>query len=176
MRVVVNALPISNFSGRNVVRGHLANARRALDDDHEFIVLHHRGNRTLREDFRSGFECIDVGDLGAGWGGRLTWELTCLPGLLEKLNADLLVTTSGALTPRVSVPQWVLAQNPWCFFPRFHRSLRDRVKAMMQRRGYRRAQRCADAMLYLSDYLKSMYVHNAGCEHKASSHDLCRCR
>jgi glycosyltransferase involved in cell wall biosynthesis len=52
--------------------------------------------------------------------------------------------------------------NPWCFWPEFHRTAAERVKAAMQRHGYRRAQHNAAAVFCLSDYLASEYRRNAG--------------
>lgn len=161
MRVAINALPINNFSGRNVVVGHVSQWQRACGDRHRFVVIHHRGNRHLREALGDAFDWFEVEGLGVDWRSRLAWEVARLPGILRRLRAELLLSTSGALSPRVPVPQWVLAQNPWCFFPRFHRDSLDKLKAALQRRGYRRAQREADAMFYLSDFLRSLYESDA---------------
>jgi glycosyltransferase involved in cell wall biosynthesis len=74
----------------------------------------------------------------------------------------VLLSTSGALVPGVALPQLVLAQNPWCFFPQFHRSPAERLKARLQRLGYRRAQRGAEAIFFLSEYLGRAYREDAG--------------
>ena len=162
MRLVVNALPITGFSGRHVLRGHLGELGRACGREHEIVVLHHAENRYLRGDLGEGFRWVEVPGLGKGWASRTWWELTQLPGVLRELGADVLLSTSGALIPRVPIPQWVLAQNPWCFFPQFHLTTADRLKARLQRLGYRRAQRHATAMFYLSDYLAGEYRNDAG--------------
>src|SRR5690606_20921858 len=106
-------------------------------------------------------ECAGTGT-GAGWARRLWWQRFALQRRLDALGADLLVSTSGALVPGIATPQLVLAQNPWCFFPQFHARAVDRLKARLQRHGYRKAQRGAAAMFYLSDYMARIYADNAG--------------
>ncbi|MFT3807437.1 glycosyltransferase [Arenimonas sp.] len=161
MRVAVDALPINNFSGRRVLLGHLRNLAAAGRGRHSFHVLHHAGNRDLRRDLGENVEWLECAS-GAQWTRRLIWQRLAMRGLLRRIGADILLSTSGALTPGADIPQVVLAQNPWCFFPAFHRSANDKLKASLQRFGYRRAQRRAEAVFYLSDYLASAYRENAG--------------
>lgn len=162
MRVVVDALPINNFSGRRVLLGHLRNLAAAGNGRHSFHVLHHAGNRDLQRDLGDNVHWIECAS-GAQWARRLVWQRMAMRGLLRRIGADMLLSTSGALVPGGGVvPQIVLAQNPWCFFPAFHRGFADRLKARMQRFGYRKAQRKAEAVFYLSDYLASAYRENAG--------------
>jgi glycosyltransferase involved in cell wall biosynthesis len=73
----------------------------------------------------------------------------------------------------VGIPQVVLAMNPWCFWPEFHRSASERLKAAMQRHGYRRAQRSAAAVFCLSDYLAFEYRKNAGTAPRAGETLYC---
>jgi len=161
MRVAVNALPINNFSGRRVLLGHLRNLAAASNRRHSFHVLHHAGNRDLRCDLGPNVEWIECAGVGSRWLGRLVWEATRMRRQLRLLGADRLISTSGALVPFAGVPQWVWAQNPWCFFPAFHFGIGDRIKARLQRIGYAAAQRHAQAMFYLSDYMARCYAENA---------------
>jgi len=167
MRIAVDALPINNFSGRVVLLGHLRNLASASRGRHSFHVFHHAGNRDLCRDLGDNVEWIEC-PVGSRWTRRLVWQLLRMNGRLRRLRADLLISTSGALVPGVVIPQLVLAQNPWCFFPDFHRSFFDRCKAWLQRFGYRRAQRRAEAIFYLSRYLASAYHDNAGTEPRRS--------
>jgi glycosyltransferase involved in cell wall biosynthesis len=161
MRIAVDALPINNFSGRRVLLGHLRNAAAASVGRHSFHVFHHAGNRDLERDLGPNVEWIEC-PVGASWPRRLVWQALAMRRRLREIGADLLLSTSGAVVPFAGVPQIVLAQNPWCFVPQFHRSLADRVKALLQRAGYRRAQRTAEAVFYLSDYVGAAYRANAG--------------
>lgn len=161
MHVAIDALPINNFSGRNVLSGHLRNLARASAGRHRFSVFHHAGNRDLRRDLGAHVEWIECTGLGASWPQRLLWQATRMNRRLQEIGADLLLSTSGAMVPGVNIPQAVLVQNPWCFFPQFHQTFRDRVKARLQRAGYRRAQRGAAGMFYLSDYMARIYADNA---------------
>ncbi len=167
MRIAVDALPINNFSGRVVLLGHLRNLAVASRGRHSFHVFHHAGNRDLCRDLGDNVEWVEC-PVGSRWTRRLAWQLLRMNGRLRRLRADLLISTSGALVPGVGIPQLVLAQNPWCFFPDFHRSFFDRCKAWLQRYGYRRAQRQARAIFYLSCYLSSAYRDNAGTEPQRS--------
>lgn len=161
MRVAVDALAVSNFSGRVVLLGHLRNLAREGRGRHSFHVLHHAGNRDLRCDLGDNVEWIECGS-SPKWTRRLAWQALRLGPTLERLRADVLLSTSGALSPGSRVPQLVLAQNPWCFFPEFHRTMGDRTKAALQRIGYRRAQARAEAIFYLSEHLATAYGRNAG--------------
>jgi glycosyltransferase involved in cell wall biosynthesis len=162
MRVAVDALAVSNFSGRHVLLGHLRAAAAATRGRHSFHVLHHAGNRDLRRDLGDNVEWVECAGAGPHWTRRVAWEATKLGGWLRDVRADVLLSTSGALVPGVSLPQWVLAQNPWCFFPQFHRTAGERLKARLQRLGYRRAQRGADTIFFLSEYLGRAYAEDAG--------------
>jgi len=162
MRVAVDALAVSNFSGRHVLLGHLRAAAAATRGRHSFHVLHHAGNRDLRRDLGENVDWVECAGAGPHWMQRLAWEATNLGGWLREVKADVLLSTSGALVPGVSLPQLVLAQNPWCFFPQFHRTAGERLKARLQRLGYRRAQRGAEAIFFLSEYLGRAYGEEAG--------------
>jgi glycosyltransferase involved in cell wall biosynthesis len=162
MRVAVDALAVSNFSGRHVLLGHLRAAAAATRGRHSFHVLHHAGNRDLRRDLGENVNWVECAGAGPHWTRRLAWEAMNLAGWLREVKADVLLSTSGALVPGVSLPQLVLAQNPWCFFPQFHRTAGERLKARLQRLGYRRAQRRAEAIFFLSEYLGRAYSEEAG--------------
>jgi glycosyltransferase involved in cell wall biosynthesis len=162
MRVAVDALAVSNFSGRHVLLGHLRAAAAATRGRHSFHVLHHAGNRDLRRDLGDNVEWLECAGAGPHWTRRVAWEATRLGGWLRDVRADILLSTSGALVPGVSLPQLVLAQNPWCYFPQFHRTASERLKARLQRMGYRRAQRGAEAIFFLSEYLGRAYREDAG--------------
>jgi len=161
MRIAVDALPINNFSGRHVLLGHLRNLAIAGRGRHSFHVFHHAGNKDLRRDLGDNVEWIEC-PVDNRWTRRLAWQFLRMNGQLRRIQADLLISTSGAMVPGVDTPQLVLAQNPWCFFSEFHTSLADRCKAWLQRIGYRRAQRKAEAIFFLSGYLQSAYGDNAG--------------
>jgi len=172
MRVAINALPITNFSGRRVLLGHLRNLARHQPERDQFVVLHHAGNRDIRCDLGANVEWVECAQADRKWFGRLLWESTRMHRELRRLRVDALISTSGAMVLFAGVPQWVWAQNPWCFFPQFHFGLRDRLKAAMQRRGYRSAQKNAAAVFYLSDFMARSYARNAHCEprHGATSY------
>ncbi|MGQ0799767.1 MAG: glycosyltransferase [Pseudomarimonas sp.] len=164
LRFAINALPITNFSGRRVLLGHLRNLAQHQPGRDQFVVLHHAGNRDIRCDLGANVEWVECEKVGTHWFGRLLWESAHMRRELRRLRVDALISTSGALVPRAGVPQWVWAQNPWCFFPQFHFGLRDRLKAAMQRKGYRSAQQGAAAVFYLSDFMARSYASNAGCK------------
>lgn len=161
MRVAVDALSITNFSGARVLLGHLGNLAAAGRGRHSFHVFHHSGNRNLRREFGDNVEWIECAGAGTRWPRRLAWQALALGPALRRVGAQLLLSSSGSLLPGVRIPQMVLAMNPWCFWPEFHRNPADRAKAALQRHGYRRAQRGAAAVFCLSDYLASEYRRNA---------------
>ncbi len=164
MRIAVDALPINNLSGRHVLLGHLSKLAADHIGKHEFIVLHHRENRDICRDLGAHVTWVECAGIGSNWVQRLFWQSTCLQQLLQKIDADWIISTSGALVPGIRLPQIVLAQNPWCYFPQFHRSIADRIKASLQRIGYRAAQRRAKGLFYLSDYVAEIYKADADCQ------------
>lgn len=164
MRIAIDALPINNLSGRHVLLGHIEKLAAAHKDKHEFIILHHHANRDIRRDFGQHVSWVECEGVGANWQRRLLWQFSRLEQRLKRLKIDWMISTSGALVPGISQPQIVLAQNPWCYFPQFHKTFLDRIKAASQRRGYRSAQRRAKGMFYLSDYVAQMYRSDAGCK------------
>jgi glycosyltransferase involved in cell wall biosynthesis len=126
-------------------------------DRHQFYVLHHHNNRDLCYDLVPNFHWLECPNFGENWPARLWWQFTQLGALLRELKAELIISTSGALVPGTGLPQIVIAQNPWCYIPQFHYSAADKLKAWLQRQGYRQAQKHAQAMFYNSNYLADIY-------------------
>ncbi|XGB41383.1 MAG: glycosyltransferase [Nodosilinea sp. LVE1205-7] len=163
MNIAIDALPTNHLSGQHVLLGHLKQIATAHHDRHQFYIFHHKDNRHLCRNLAPNVHWIDCSPLGESWSRRLLWELLHLNSKLEQIQADWLISTSGALVPGVKIPQIVLAQNPWCYFPQFHTSWRNRAKAWGQRLGYRHAQRHAAAIFYLSQYVADTYHRDADC-------------
>lgn len=162
MNIAIDALPINHLSGRHVLSGHLRMLAKYQGDCHQFYVLHHHNNRDLCCDLGPNFHWLECPNFGENWVSRLWWQLTRINSLLSQFKIELVISTSGALVPGVSIPQIVLAQNPWCYVPQFHETFNDHLKAWLQRQGYRKAQRDAQAMFYLSNYVAQLYQDNAG--------------
>ncbi len=164
MRLVVNALAITNLSGRHVVRSHLAALREVCGGMIRTTLLVHAGNRDLAELGDERIESIECPAATRHWAGRAAWERTVLPGLLRRERADVLLMTSGMALPGSPVPQVVLAMNPWCFVRQVHSGCVGKAKAALQRRAYRHAVSEADGIAYLSAYLRDAYHREAQCE------------
>ena len=162
MKWIVNALSVTNLSGRHVVSSQLRSLRLHAGSDVEVVVLHHAGNRDLLEICGPGLTFLECPRLTRHWIGRGLWERTCLKSLLIREKADALYMTSGFSFPGSPVPQVVLAMNPWCFVPEAWNGLRDQFKAALQRRAYRQTVATADAVVYLSAYLCEAYHDHAG--------------
>ncbi|BAZ82416.1 glycosyltransferase [Sphaerospermopsis kisseleviana CS-549] len=167
MNIVIDALPINHMSGRHVISGHLRMLAKYHGDRHQFFVLHHHNNRDLCCDLGSSFHWIECPNFGENWPARLWWQFTQLESLLTQLKAQLIISTSGALVPGTKLPQVVIAQNPWCYVREFHYTIGDRLKAWLQRQGYKQAQKKAQAMFYLSEYVARLYENDAGVKPQA---------
>lgn len=161
MRIAVDALPISNFSGRHVLGGLISQLIAQTRDRHDVVVFRNLQNADLEHRIR-GARFVEAPVDGNAWLGRMRWQTMHMQALIEAQECDVLLSTSGALVPRVRVPQVVLAQNPWCFIPAFHHGPAQRIKALLQRVGYAQAQRNARALCYLSSYIGAEYRRNAG--------------
>ena len=167
MRVLINALSATNLSGRAVLRAHLDPLARWTRGAHEFVLLHHAGNRDLCEGWPDNVHSIEAPPWTAGWRGRAFWERLRLKATARDAGADLVLMLSGATAQGVDVPQAVLAMNPWCFVPQAQCGAGQRLKARLQRRAYRRAVARAAHIFYLSDYLRKAYRENAGRRERA---------
>lgn len=163
MRIVLNALPTTTLSGRHVLGGYVSGLR-AAGLPFRLAVLCHRGNMDFCAELGADVECIECPPATRHWMGRAIWERVSLRRLLRQTDADLLIMTSGCSMPRCPVPQLVVAMNPWCFVPEAWGGPMGRMKAWLQRMAYRRAVREADAIVYLSAYLRDEYHRNAGRE------------
>lgn len=168
MRVLVNALSVNNASGRHVLLGHLSCLARWTVGTHDFVILHHAANRDLVRDLGPNVAWRECPPGTMGWQVRSWWEWRILPEVVREVGAQALFTPAGISYPGVTVPQVVFAQNPWCLVPRAHRGFGNALKAALQRRAYRRAMREAEVMVFNSEFMRSAYRINAGCEARSS--------
>ena len=162
MRLAVNALSCTNLSGPQVVLGHLRELAKRTDGKHEFVVLYNSASRGMLCDLGSNVRWVECPESTAHWTGRALWERAALPRKLTNLGADVLFMSSGTAIGNCHVPQVVLAMNPWCMVPGVHKRVGEKVKAALQRIAYRQAVQKADMMVYCSEYLRGLYVSNAG--------------
>ena len=163
MRLLVNTLSIGSMSGNHVVYGFLRSLCEQMLQEHELVILHYADNPPPTELVEKGTESISVSACHRNWAKRTMWEAFRLPGIVHQDGADLMLTVSGALSPRCPIPQAVLCQNPWCYRPMVHRNWQERLKARLQRVGYRRAFSGAAMMIYISGHLRDLYrADNAG--------------
>jgi glycosyltransferase involved in cell wall biosynthesis len=168
MKIVVNALPITNLSGRHVVLGMLRHLAAWGGTRIDYTVLYHHLNKDIRHDWGPHVTWRKCPDFTARWPGRTAWECAALPPLLIHEGADLLFMTSGTALPVSPVPQISLAMNPWCFVHMVHRTRGERIKASLQRLAYRHSVGRANTMVYLSRYLQDAYHGDAGRSAKRS--------
>ncbi|WP_197456020.1 glycosyltransferase family 4 protein [Stieleria neptunia] len=145
------------MSGNHVVYGFLDPYSAATLPDHDLVIVHYEDNPPPAEIVERGATTIPVSLRYKNWAQRLFWETIRLPGVIRGAGADVVLTVSGALTPRCPVPQVVLCQNPWCYRPVVHRNWKERLKARLQRVGYSNAYQNAAMMIYISGHLRELY-------------------
>jgi len=168
MRVLVNMLSTTNYSGRHVMMGHLRNLVPWTRGEHEYVILYHNQNRQIRSDLGDNVQWVQCPDSTAGWLGRTLWEYRKLHKLAQQHRIDFIWTPSGSITPSLPVPQISYAMNPWALVPELnHRGL-DAVKAIAQRYAYKKAVNESAMMLYLSEFMRQAYRKNAGRAENAS--------
>ena len=143
MRIAVDALSVTNLSGRRVLLGHLEQIAAAHQARHQCSLLVHHGNRDLITHAIPNLRWIVCPAITRHWVGRTLWQFGFLESLLKRHRIDLVLSPTGALCPGTRLPQIVLAQNPWCFVPAYHTTPALRLKAALQRHVYRQAQRRA---------------------------------
>ncbi|MEO1524570.1 MAG: glycosyltransferase family 1 protein [Planctomycetota bacterium] len=160
MRVLVNALSVTNQSGRHVLMGHLNQLRSWTEGEHEYVILYHDSNRDIVTD-AVGYHWVECPAKTSGWFGRATWEYLSLNRVAKDNQCDFLFTPAGVTVPGLQIPQVVFCQNPWCLVPELHHGWKDRIKAALQRRGYRDTMRNAELMVFNSEYMHRAYRENA---------------
>lgn len=162
LRVAFNALSVSNASGAHVLFGHLRQVLRATDGTVEHVLVVRGEQRAAVREFERCMAVVSLPNLARSWLLRRPLEAALLPGLLRRFGVDVLFQPDGGIVPGLELPQWVLAQNPWCFFEELQTTRLQRIKAAAQRRAYAAAQRGAAVMFYNSGHMRDLYERNAG--------------
>jgi glycosyltransferase involved in cell wall biosynthesis len=168
MRVLINALSVTNLSGRHVLLGHLSKLSEWTMGEHEYIVLYHKGNKDIRQDLGKNVGWIKCPGYTARWIGRVLWEQMILPLKLSKLDIDFVFLLSGTIIPFLQMPQVSYAMNPVPLIKRLAKSGIESLKIHLQRAGYKIAMRKALMIVFLSEYMRQAYRENAGIKENAS--------
>ena len=134
MRVLVNALSVTNLSGRHVLLGHLSMLAQWTNGQHDYFVLYHKFNKDICRDLGENVKWIQCPVHTTHWLTRTLWERTLLSSKASGLHMDLLFTPSGTAVPRLSIPQITFAQNPWCLVSKVQRKPLEKFKAILQRK------------------------------------------
>lgn len=164
MHLLVNALSVTNQSGRQSLLGHLSRVAPWTVGEHRFTVLHHASNEGIARDLGENVAWHECPSYTRHWSGRGIWEHAALPALARRLGADALFMPSGIAVRGVPIPQWVYCLTPWCLVPDLRRTPGERIKASLQRRAYATAMRTADRMLFASDFMHAAYRQNAAAD------------
>jgi glycosyltransferase involved in cell wall biosynthesis len=160
MHVLVDALCVSNPSGRQLLAGHIGYM--VESGRHRFTVLHHAGNADLAERLPgAACRCVAV-PLMRHWGVRAVCEPVAVRTAARRVGAEAVFTPAGFCVPACRLPQMVFCQNPWALVPEIHVTLGDRLKAALQRRAYRTAVSTAHSLVFNSEYMRAAYAANAG--------------
>ena len=167
MRVLVNALSVTNLSGRHVLLGHLSKLAEWTNGQHDYFVLYHKTNRNICKDLGDNVKWIQCSGYTTHWVTRTVWERTLLSSMASKLNMDLLFTPSGTAVPGLPIPQITFAQNPWCLVSVIQRKPHEKIKAALQRKVYKEAMQVSSMMIFNSKFMRQAYRKNAGFEEKS---------
>jgi glycosyltransferase involved in cell wall biosynthesis len=168
MKVLVNALSVTNLSGRHVLLGHLSKLAEWTNGRHEYYLLHHKANRDICKDLGENVKWIECPELTTHWARRTLWERSQIPNMASKLRMDLMFTPSGTAIPSLPIPQITFAQNPWCLVSEVLRKPHEKIKAALQRKLYKEAMLVSNMMIFNSEFMRKAYRKNAGFEEAAS--------
>lgn len=154
MNLLVDAMSVSNLSGRHVLFGHLRQIARARSARWRIGLLLNQDNASLSADAPPGIETY-IAPTGGRWWQRAVWMHIHGDSWCEKNRFDMVFSPSGMLSIG-RVPQLVLAQNPW---PMMSPAMlgKQRLRAWVQRRAYARAQKRAACMAFNSAYMLELY-------------------
>jgi glycosyltransferase involved in cell wall biosynthesis len=159
--LLVNALSVTNPSGRHVLLGHLNRIAESLPKTCRLVLICRRDMEAFRTGIQHEVEWEWAPSYTQRWWGRTLWERLYLKRLARRYDAAAYFTPSGMAAHELGIPQLVFAQNPWALVPSARRR-RDAFKAGLQRRAYRRSMRVADVMVFNSAYMQQAYRENAG--------------
>ena len=168
MKVLVNALSVTNMSGRHVLLGHLSRFAAWTADRHEYTVLYHAANKDLVRDLGKNVQWLECPPSTAGWVSRAVWERNSLSRTIASTRSQVVYSPAGTTTPGVDVPQVAFAQNPWALVPELNRRPAEHAKAWLQRIAYREAMATADVMVFNSRFMHDAYKRNARRDARAS--------
>jgi len=163
--LLVNALSVTNVSGRHVLLGHMDRVAEELRGRVRLVVVCRSEMAALRAGLGDRADLEIAPAATHGWLARALWERAHLAGLVRKHAAFAYFTPSGLAAHGLDVPQIVFCQNPWALVPAARR-WHDAPKAWLQRRAYRRAMRAADVLVFNSRYMQEAYRANAGFQEK----------
>ena len=158
--LLIDALSVTNLSGRHVLVGHVRQLVAALKETYRFTVLVGRTNAGLLADLPGEVLPLHV-PVGPGWFERAIWMARNARHLCRKLGVTAVFSPSGMLSVGHPCPQVVLAQNPWPLMPGMAKGS-ERIKAMLQRREFARAHREANVMVFNSQYMQDLYAARFG--------------
>lgn len=168
MRILVEALTVSNFSGRHVFNGMLEQVVAQTSADYHFSVLYNDANKDIVRDYGSRVQWILCPEVTTHWLKRYLWMRLNLNKLIKRYRSDWLYTPSGGTYPWVRIPQASYVANPWALAYPGRKNMAERIKACMQRASYARAVRDAKLMIYITDYMRQLFRENAGCKDQDS--------
>lgn len=152
--LLIDALSVNNLSGRHVLLGHVRECVAALSEEWRFTVLTHRDNADLAADMPKTV-ARKVAPIGAGWRARAWWCMRHLQRYARAHAVDLVFSPAGMLTLGCTLPQIVLAQNPWPLVAR-ERGMAA-LPLWLQRRGFALAQARAWRMVFNSQHMEELY-------------------
>jgi glycosyltransferase involved in cell wall biosynthesis len=162
MRFLINALSVTNQSGRHVLMGHMSRVARLSEGLHEFVFCYHRANADLVCDLGAHVEWIECPPQTSHWLYRSLWEKVVLPRRATEKGCHAYFSPAGVAISGLRIPQIIYCLNPWCLVDSFRKTVSDKAKAAIQRYAYRNAMDKAAVMVFLSQYMHDAYRLNAG--------------
>jgi glycosyltransferase involved in cell wall biosynthesis len=166
MHLLIDALSVNNLSGRHVLVGHVSQLVGVMGDRCRFTVLVGTSNADLIEHMPASVRVHRV-PVGSGWLQRIVWMARNGESMCQDLKVDAVFSPSGMLSAGCDRPQVVLAQNPWPLIAGMSSGI-ERLKALLQRRAFAKAQRKARIMVFNSRYMLELYAAKLGRREAAS--------
>ncbi len=159
--ILINALSVSNQSGRQLLAGHIGQIARNMPEI-DFALLHHIGNADLISLLPESSSTITAPSYCSHWLPRAVWERTHLNKVAAQAEAEVVFSPAGIATHGASVPQLVFCQNPWALVKGIRHSFADKLKGAVQRKAYKTTVKQADVMVFNSRFMREAYTANAG--------------
>jgi glycosyltransferase involved in cell wall biosynthesis len=122
IKIAVNGASVQNASGAYVIEGHLRAILSYFGAEVKVVIFSNGCDNFSAFIGDNRCELVRIPSYAKTTYGRMYWETFRLGRLLASYGVNFLIQPSGYAVPGLKVSQVVISQNPFAFYPEFHKS------------------------------------------------------